>query len=124
MRNPPITMALMLGMAALAGCGEDLPYAQQVSGGKADAGRVLLARYQCTACHRIPGVEGPQGGGGPALDTVGRASYLAGHLPNQPDMLQRWIVDPSALKPGTAMPAMGVAAEDARHMAAYLYTLR
>jgi cytochrome c2 len=35
-----------------------------------------------------------------------------------------WIVDPKALHPGTTMPAMGVSPDDARHMAAYLYTLK
>jgi cytochrome c2 len=41
-----------------------------------------------------------------------------------PDRLVAWIVDPPALVPGTRMPVMGVSENDARHIAAALYTLR
>jgi cytochrome c1 len=51
-------------------------------------------------------------------------SYIAGRLPNRPDVLARWIAAPQALVPGTAMPSMGVSPEDARAMAAYLFSLR
>lgn len=36
----------------------------------------------------------------------------------------RWIENPSAIDPKTAMPNMGVTVRDARDIAAYLYTLR
>jgi cytochrome c len=110
--------------ATLGGCEADLPAPPQVSGGEVARGRLLLAQYQCGSCHQIPGVDNARGMTGPALDVFGRRSYVAGFLPNYPDALVRWIVDPPALKPGTAMPAMGVSAEDARHMAAYLYSLK
>jgi cytochrome c1 len=110
--------------AVLGGCDADRPAQPEVAGGNIARGRLLLAQYQCGACHRIPGVDGARSLTGPALDTFGRRSYVAGFLPNYPDALVRWIVDPPAVKPGTAMPAMGVPAEDARHMAAYLYTLK
>jgi cytochrome c1 len=109
---------------ALGGCVDsDAPAQPRVAGGDVARGRLLLAQYQCGACHRIPGVDNALGVVGPGLDVFGRRSYVAGFLPNYPDALVRWIVDPPALKPGTAMPAMGVSAEDARHMAAYLYSL-
>ncbi|SFV15979.1 c-type cytochrome [Pseudoduganella namucuonensis] len=123
MQPYPTILALILGTVMLAGCGDGVP-ATRVPGGNAELGKRLIERYQCASCHRIPGVAGPNGDTAPALDTFGRASYLAGHVPNYPDALQRWIVDPPAVKPGTLMPAMGVAPGDARHMAAYLYTLR
>lgn len=110
--------------AALAGCDADLPAPPQVPGGDVARGRLLLAQYQCGSCHRIPGVDSAVGMTGPGLDSFGRRSYVAGFLPNYPDALVRWIVDPPAVKPGTAMPAMGVSADDARHMAAYLYSLK
>lgn len=110
--------------AVLAGCDSDLPAPPQVAGGDVARGRLLLAQYQCGSCHRIPGVDSAVGMTGPGLDSFGRRSYVAGFLPNYPDALVRWIVDPPAVKPGTAMPAMGVSAEDARHMAAYLYSLK
>ena len=36
----------------------------------------------------------------------------------------RWIENPPAIDPKTAMPNMGVTVRDARDIAAYLYTLR
>ena len=110
--------------AALGGCESDLPAPPQVAGGEVARGRLLLAQYQCGSCHQIPGVDNARGMAGPGLDVFGRRSYVAGFLPNYPDALVRWIVDPPAVKPGTAMPAMGVSPDDARHMAAYLYSLK
>lgn len=115
---------LLLLLTLLSGCdtGDQAPPA--VAGGDAQRGRVLLAQYQCGSCHSIPGVTASRGEVGPALDSFGRRSYIAGRIPNYPDALVRWIVDPPAMKPGTSMPAMGVSADDARHMAAYLYAQR
>jgi cytochrome c2 len=96
----------------------------QVEGGSADAGKRLVAQYQCGACHAIPGVAGAFGNAGPPLEYFGRRSYIAGGIPNLPDQLVRWLENPPAMKPGTAMPDLGISQEDARHMAAYLYTLR
>lgn len=118
------TVVLVLSLAALAACGKDRQQATVVAGGQAELGRKLLEQYQCGSCHRIPGVAAARSNVGPALDTFGRRSYIAGHIPNYPDPLMRWISDPAAMKPGTPMPDMGVSADDARHMAAYLYTLR
>ena len=112
------TLALVLG-----GCAEQEP-ALTVAGGNALLGQRLMAQYQCGSCHAIPGVEAALGDAGPPLDMFGQRSYIAGRLPNVPDQLTRWLMDPPAMKPGTLMPAMGVSAEDARHMAAYLYTLQ
>lgn len=50
-------------------------------------------------------------------------SYIAGRLPNRPDMLAQWISNPQALVPDTAMPNMGVSPSDAQAMAAYLFSL-
>lgn len=117
--------ALLLSIAGLlAACAGRANEAQRVVGGDAARGKQLLAQFQCGACHSIPGVEAARGNAGPPLDTFGRQSYVAGRLPNYPEPLVRWIVDPPALKPGTLMPKQGVSPEDARHMAAYLYTLR
>lgn len=82
--------------------------------------RQLMAQYQCGSCHAIEGVAGANGRRGPALGRFGQRSYIAGTLPNQGDMLQRWIVDPPALLPGSTMPALGVSTADARIIANYL----
>ena len=115
--------ALGLCLAFLAGCGErEAP--KQVSGGDPAQGRRLMAHYQCTACHAIPEVPGAIGNAGPPLDQFGRRSYIAGGIPNTAPNLVRWLDNPPAMKPGTAMPDLGVSPEEARHMAAYLYTLK
>ncbi|HEX8606358.1 MAG TPA: c-type cytochrome [Pseudoduganella sp.] len=118
-----IAIAIVI-VLTLAGCSKDEPPVQRVAGGDVARGKQLLAQFQCGACHSIPGVEAARSTAGPPLDTFGRRSYVAGQLPNYPDPLVRWIVDPPAVKPGTLMPNLGVSPEDARHMAAYLYTLR
>ena len=87
-------------------------------------GQALLAQYQCGSCHTIPGVPGARGNVAQPLSAWGRRSYIAGRLPNRTDVLVQWIVDPQALVPGTAMPAMGVTPDEARAMAAYLGSLR
>jgi cytochrome c len=43
---------------------------------------------------------------------------------NSAENLIRWIVNPQAINPGTAMPNLGVSEPHARDMAAYLFTLR
>lgn len=113
---------MLLCAAFLAGCGKDAP--RQVPGGDAEQGLRLVTQYQCGACHMIPQVPGATGEAGPSLEQVGRISYIAVGIPNQPDTMVRWLRDPPAMKPGTKMPALGITETEARHMAAFLYTLR
>jgi cytochrome c1 len=42
-------------------------------------------------------------------------------LLNTPENLVRWIVDPRAVNPHTAMPVTGISAAEARDVVAYLY---
>lgn len=109
-------------VAALAGCKEDARSA--VPGGDSRQGLRLVTQYQCGACHVIPGVQGAAGDAGPSLEYIGRLSYIAGGIPNGPDNMVRWLRVPHAVKPGTEMPPMGLTEQEARHMAAFLYTLR
>lgn len=111
-----MTLCAALAGLLLAGCGPG-------PGARAERGQRLLAQYQCTSCHAIPGVPGPRGRVGPALDKFGLRSYIAGEIPMRPDTLARWIEEPAALVPGTLMPDMGASAADARDMAAYLLAL-
>lgn len=122
-RIPRFLPLCAAGVLALAGCGERTTPVR-VSGGDPDQGRRLMAAYQCTACHAIPDVPGAAGNAGPPLEKSGLRAYIAGGIPNTPPNLVRWLDNPPAMKPGTAMPDLGVSPEEARHMAAYLYTLR
>lgn len=116
--------ALLMLCMLLAACGRDEPRPPRVAGGDPARGMALMAQYQCGACHVIPEVQAAGGDSGPPLDSFGRRSYIAGRLPNMPDKLVAWIVDPPAMVPGTRMPSMGVSEQDARHIAAALYTFR
>jgi cytochrome c1 len=84
----------------------------------------MLGAYGCGACHSIPGVPGATGRVAPPLTDWGSRTTILGLMPNTPERLVQWIVDPESLRPGTTMPAIGVSREDALQMAAYLYTLR
>ena len=95
-----------------------------VPGGDAARGRVAAGRYGCGSCHVIPGIPGARGRVGPPLTHFGDRSYVAGALPNEPASLVRWIRDPQDVEPGTAMPDLGVTEQDARDIAAYLYTIK
>ena len=86
----------------------------------AQRGKLALTQYACQACHRIPGVTGPDTQVGPPLKDLAQRKYIAGSLPNNTANLVRWIRDPAAIHPLTAMPQMGVTESDARDMAAYL----
>jgi cytochrome c2 len=116
--------AAALVLAALAACGDSPGTAVPTDGGDPVRGRVLMAQYQCGACHAIPGVPGARGTLGPPLEGFALHSYISGELPNRPDTLRRWIADPAALVPDTAMPDVGASEADAADMAAYLGTLR
>jgi hypothetical protein len=50
-------------------------------------------------------------------------AFVAGQLPNRPDVLVAFLQDPPSLVPATGMPDVRLSLEDARHVAAYLYTL-
>ncbi len=94
------------------------------TGGDARHGAHLIAQYRCGACHTIPGIHNAHGLVGPPLMWWSRRTFIAGELPNKPENLVRWIMSPKSVEPGTAMPTLGLSEQDARDVAAYLYTLR
>jgi mono/diheme cytochrome c family protein len=85
-----------------------------------ERGRAAIQQYACATCHLIPGVVGANAPVGPPLDGLGARTMLAGRLPNGPENLERWLRGPQAVKPGSAMPDLGVTERDARDIAAYL----
>jgi cytochrome c len=116
--------AFSAAVVLLTACETEHPPQFEVQGGHPDAGRLVLEQYGCGACHVIPGVRGALGEVGPPLDQFSRRTYVAGIYPNHPDNLVRFIIDPPAMAPGTAMPALGVTEAHARDAAAYLYQLK
>jgi cytochrome c2 len=116
---------LLVALVLIGGCERaGVPDHLRIADGDPQLGRTLIAGYGCNACHEIPGIGQPSGRVGPSLAGFSRRAYVAGLLPNRPMLLTSWLRDPTAVDPETAMPAQGVSEPEARHMAAYLYTLR
>lgn len=100
-----------------------LPPSGAAGGGDIQRGQRAMFEHACSACHAIPGVTGAAGAVGPPLRGIARRTLIAGKLANTQENMVRWLQDPKAIDPLTAMPAMGIDAETARDMAAYLSTL-
>lgn len=118
-------MILLTGIAmALSACDEaEPPPHLRVAGGDPERGVAAIERYGCGGCHTIPGVPRARGTVGPPLTAFAARGYVAGVVPNWPRHLVSWIMDPPSISPETAMPALGVEEQEARDIAAYLYTL-
>lgn len=114
-------LVALLAAACREGEGPQPPF---VPSGDALRGRVAMDRHDCGVCHFIPGIGHSPGQVGPSLAGFARRPHLAGKFANQPQFVMRWIIDPPAMAPRTAMPAVGVAEAEARDMAAYLFTLQ
>ncbi|MDO5629055.1 MAG: cytochrome c [Mobilicoccus sp.] len=90
--------------------------------GDPEAGRVKVAHYGCASCHAVPGVPSVADGVGPALHDLDTRLYLAGQIPHRPEELIRWIRTPQDMIPGSLMPNTPMSEQDARDIAAYLYS--
>jgi cytochrome c len=97
---------------------------ERVPGGDPARGKRTTVAYGCGSCHVIPGVPAAEGRVGPPLTDLADRTFIAGRLRNEPVGLVRWIREPRAVDPSTAMPNLGVTDRDARDIAAFLYTLR
>jgi cytochrome c len=86
-----------------------------------EAGRRLIASYGCGSCHSIPGIPGADVMVAPPLSHFYERTYIAGQVPNTWNNLIEYIQTPEQIEPGTVMPDLGVTAEEAQAIAAYLY---
>ncbi|QRM30908.1 cytochrome c family protein [Microvirga sp. VF16] len=124
-RHILLRIAIIPAVAGLTACSDpqEKSVASQIAGGEPERGRALIQSYGCGTCHAISGVRGARGRVGPELKDYAQQHLLAGFLPNTPQNLIAWLVDPVALKPSTGMPSQSVTEAEARHIASYLYTL-
>jgi mono/diheme cytochrome c family protein len=90
----------------------------------AKRGKDAIQQYACATCHEIPGIVGANKPVGPPLEAMARRGVIAGIVPNTPGNLEKFLLDPQAISPESAMPALGLRVQDARDIAAYLSTLR
>ncbi len=114
-------LALVVAAAALAGCGGDRGQTA-VPGADPARGKALIVEYGCGGCHTISGITYANSRVGPVLKQFPRNPYIAGKLPNTIDNAVRWIQNPQAIVPGNLMPDLGVSAEEARDIVAYVYS--
>lgn len=113
-------LLLTVAAASLVGvaCGGDPTAA---AAGDPARGKELFSEYGCVACHAIERVRGADARVGPRLDDLASQRIIAGVLPNTRENLARWIQDPTAVDPRTAMPDVGVTDEDVADLVAFLY---
>ncbi|HUF36437.1 MAG TPA: cytochrome c oxidase subunit II [Gemmatimonadales bacterium] len=84
-------------------------------------GEQLFKTKGCLGCHSLQAKGAPVGLIGPNLANVGARGYIAaGWLKNTDANLEEWIRNPQGLKKGVLMPNLGVTAEEARALRAYL----
>ncbi|MCW4384781.1 cytochrome c [Salinibacterium sp. SYSU T00001] len=115
--------ALLAGLA-LAGCGGGIDEESTiVEGGSPERGRQAILEYGCTSCHSIPDIDSVDDESvAPDLHGFSERDFIAGHVSNHPEELIEWLQNPQEIAPGTLMPDLGVTEEDARDIAAYLYS--
>jgi len=119
------TLAVLLAVALLSACSRKVEQeAAAMTGGDVHRGPTAIGKYGCGACHTIPGIDNAAATVGPPLTQIAVRQYLGGHLVNTPDNMMKWIRHPQQVDPKNAMPELGVTEQDARDIAAYLYTLR
>lgn len=82
----------------------------------AGQGKELYGAKGCVACH------GPnlQGGVGPSLQRFGGKADIVGVAPLNAENLKKWLTDPAAMKPGTAMPKLGLGDRELEALVAFL----
>lgn len=89
-----------------------------------DAGYAAFAQAGCVACHRVDGTPAV-GTAGPDLTHVGSRSRIAsGILDNNAENLEKWILDPPGVKPGSKMPNLKLSPENAKTISNWLLTLK
>jgi cytochrome c oxidase subunit 2 len=100
--------------------------AQQKPGAEdtaAIAGRRVFERNACMNCHAVRGTPADGRFGPDLTHLMSRTTIAAGAAENTHDNLRLWIQDPSAIKPGSLMPAMKLSDADLDAVVSYMETL-
>ncbi len=101
--------------------GQQQPAVQDAS---VAAGRRVFENTACINCHAVGGTNA-NGRFGPDLThLMTRATIASGAANNTPENLRLWVQDPTAIKPGSLMPAMKLSASDLDAVVSYMETLR
>lgn len=91
---------------------------------EAQEGKQLIGA-KCGGCHVVPGIATAKGTVGPNLSGVARKNKIAGGAVDNtgPQDLKKWILNPPGVKPGTAMPNLGLTDAEADRIVAYIQLL-
>jgi cytochrome c oxidase subunit 2 len=87
-------------------------------------GRRVFERNACMNCHAVDGTPADGRFGPDLTHLMSRATIAAGAAENTHDNLRLWIQNPSAIKPGSLMPAMKLSDADLDAIVSYIETLR
>src|SRR5580658_8108438 len=87
------------------------------------AGRRVFERNACMNCHAVGGTSADGRFGPDLTHLMSRATIAAGAAQNTHDNLRLWIQNPSAIKPGSLMPAMQLSDADLNAVVSYMETL-
>jgi cytochrome c oxidase subunit 2 len=87
-------------------------------------GRRVFERNACMNCHAVDGTPADGRFGPDLTHLMSRATIAAGAAENTHDNLRLWIQNPSAIKPGSLMPAMKLSDADLDAIVSYMETLR
>jgi cytochrome c2 len=92
--------------------------------GNPQTGRALFTDKGCTTCHQLATVPAKPALVGPTLTNMALRPTIAGEqIQNTPENMVKWIMNPPAMKPGTAMPVLGLTEQEAQDLAAFLYAV-
>ena len=94
-----------------------------VEDASATAGRQVFERNACINCHAVNGTPADGRFGPDLTHLMSRATIAAGAAENTHDNLRLWIQNPSAIKPGSLMPAMKLSDADLDAVVSYMETL-
>jgi cytochrome c oxidase subunit 2 len=87
------------------------------------AGRRVFERNACMNCHAVGGTPADGRFGPDLTHLMSRTTIAAGAAENTRDNLRLWIQNPSAIKPGSLMPAMKLNVADLDAVVSYMQTL-
>ncbi len=109
-------MTPLVALVLVSACGETSSQREEAV--------TLMRQTGCGSCHRIPGMDWADAPVGPSLYRYRQRAYIAGLLPNEKSNLVRFLVDPKAVHPRSAMPALGLSEGEATLIAQYLYDVQ
>jgi len=87
-------------------------------------GQHLFLSKACVMCHAVAGTTAAAVAGPDLTHVASRKSIAAGALANSQANLGLWISDPTAIKPGTAMPKVKLTGDEMAAITAYMASLK